>query len=162
MAFPTGETGPGPGSGDPIRIEDLPGLVGQTFDGAPLVISVDERDTFERITHITEAYPNGDAPEFPENIVEGFHTLSMIDAMANLVRPFDPETTWGLNYGVDRVRFIEPVKPGVTLRSRFEVREVKEKGEGWLVLYHCELTADGSDSPALVADWWVYVAPRGV
>ena len=160
MAFPNGAEGPEPGSSDPILIEDLPGLTGQVFEGASLQVSREERDTFERITHIGDAYPQGDAPEFPEDIVEGFHTLSLLDAMFNLVRPFDPDTTWGLNYGLDRVRFIEPVKPGVTLRSRFEFREVKEKGEGWLVLVHAELTAEGAEAPALVAEWWIYVMPR--
>lgn len=162
MGYPNGAHGPEPGSRNPIRFEDLPDLVGQSFEGAPLVVTTDERDTFERLTHIDDAYPQGDAPEFPEDIVEGFHTLSMIDAMLTLARPFDPDTTWGLNYGLDRVRFIEPVKPGVTLNSTFEVGEVKEKGEGRLVLFHCALTAEGAEGPALVADWWTYVVPRKV
>lgn len=160
MAFPNGQEGPEPASRNPIRIEDLPGLAGRVFEGAPLMVSRDERDSFERITHIGDAYPQGDAPEFPEDIVEGFHTLSLLDAMITLAHPFDPETTWGLNYGLDRVRFIEPVRPGVVLRSRFEAKEVKEKGDGWLVLFHGEVTQDGAEDPALVAEWWLYVMPR--
>jgi acyl dehydratase len=144
----------------PIAFADIPGLAGTTYEGEPFRVSEDERHTFERVTWITRAYPEPDPPEFPESILEGFHSLALLDAAATLARPFDPATTYGFNYGLDRVRFTAPIRIGDLVRSTFEVREVRERGDGYLVLRRCALTVDGADRPALVADWWVLMLPR--
>jgi acyl dehydratase len=80
--------------------------------------------------------------------------------MATMKRPFDPDTTYAFNYGLDRVRFVSPVMIGDLVHSAFEVLEVVPKGIGWLVLRRGTLTVEGGDRPAVVADWWLYVLPR--
>lgn len=143
-----------------VTLEKIPQLVGSVHDGIPLRVSREQRDTFERVTLVHLAHPEALPEEFPRGIVEGFHTLSLIDAMTELARPFDPATTYGYNYGLDRVRWMSPVRIGDTLRSRFECTAVDPRGEGWVVHWHCTVTVEGADRPAMVADWLCYVLPR--
>ncbi len=146
----------------PILITEIPTLKGTSFSGEPFVVTATERDEFERVTWIDRAYPEPDAPEFPPEIVEGFHSLALLDAVATLARPFDPMTTYGYNYGLDRVRFVSPIMIGDEVHSHFEVLDVIPKDTGWLVSRRCVLTVAGAEKPSLVADWWVYILPRGL
>lgn len=145
---------------DVITLDEVPSLAGTSYVGASMTVTEQERDLFEHVTWVDRAYPQPDAPEFPARIVEGFHTLALLDAMAALVRPFDPATTYAYNYGLDRVRFVSPVRIGDELESRFECTEVAVKNSGWLVRRRATVTVTGADQPALVADWLLYVLPR--
>lgn len=135
--------------------EAIPTWVGKSYEGRPFIVTREERDTFEKVTWVTEAYPGDDAAEFPKDIVEGFHSLALLDAVATMASPFAGATNMGYNYGLDRVRFTAPIRIGDTVTSRFEIRDVRERGDGYLMLRHCELTVQGHDRPALIADWWV-------
>ena len=54
-------------------------------------------------------------------------------------------------YGFDKIRFLKPVKPGVTITSNLEVHEKKEKG-GY-DLYQCTMKViDQSGDAVLVAE----------
>ena len=143
-----------------ITLEEIPHLAGTSHSGATMTVTRAERDQFELLTHVTVAQPESMPPEFPANIVEGFHTLSLLAAMTELARPFDPATTYAYNYGLDRVRWVTPVRIGDELRSVFECTAVEPKADGWVVHWHCTVTATGADRPAMVADWLVYVLPR--
>lgn len=145
---------------DVITLDEIPSLAGTSYVGASMTVTEQERDLFEHVTWVDRAYPQPDAPEFPARIVEGFHTLALLDAMATLVRPFDPATTYAYNYGLDRVRFVSPVRIGDRLESRFECTEVAVKNSGWLVRRRATVSVTGADQPALVADWLLYVLPR--
>jgi acyl dehydratase len=146
----------------PISFAAIPDLVGRTYEGEPFVVTRQERDAFEHITWIDRAYPEPDAPGFPEDIIEGFHSLALLDAVATLAEPFDPRTVTGYNYGLDRVRFTAPIHIGDRVLSRFKIAEVRPRGEGYLLLRHSELSVEGAGRPALVADWWVFLLPVGV
>src|SRR5262249_35748871 len=58
-----------------------------------------------------------DARGYPEGLVEGFHLLALLDHLVNpLLRVSDgPCVAW--NYGLDRVRFVSPVRAGPARRS---------------------------------------------
>jgi acyl dehydratase len=144
----------------PIPFEAIPTLAGTTYEGEPFTVTREERDAFEHVTWVTRAYPDPDPPGFPEDIVEGFHSLALLDAVSTMADPFKPESVVGYNYGLDRVRFTAPIHIGDRVLSRFEVKEVRRRGDGYVVLRHCELTVEGADRPALVADWWGLLLPR--
>lgn len=143
------------------KFEDLPDSVGEIIEGDPFQINAEDGALFSRATWLDRAYPGGDVAEFPEQIVEGFLLLSMLDAVLRFATGKDDSSMWGLNYGLDKVRFVAPVHFGDTIIPTFETLEVVPKDDGFKVLRRCTFQPEGSSSPAMVADWWGYALPRG-
>ena len=77
--------------------------------------------------------------------------LSRMAAEAMLV----PDTIkMAVNYGLDRVRFIAPVRSGKRIRGRFRLDSVDEKAPGQLLLRHTvTVEIEGEEKPALTAEW---------
>lgn len=144
-----------------ISFEDLPGTVGQIIQGDPFQLNAEDGALFSKATWLDKAYPGGDVPEYPDEMVEGFLLLSMLDAVLRFATGKDNSTMWGLNYGLDKVPFIAPVHFGDTIIPTFETLEVVPKDEGFKVLRRCVFRIEGSVTPAMVADWWGYALPRG-
>ena len=136
--------------------EDLEAMVGQEL-GVGDWVDVDQ----DRINGFAEA--TGDHqwihvdPEraaqgpFGTTIAHGYLTLSLIPSLGGGGLPVTG-AKMGINYGLDRVRFIAPVKVGSRVRARRKLLEVKE-GEGFVQL-KVEVTVEieGSDKPACVAE----------
>ncbi|MGX5656668.1 hypothetical protein ACWKWC_17965 [Geodermatophilus nigrescens] len=140
---------------------DLPSTVGTTIEGHPFVLGEDEDAAFTKATWLDKAYPEDTVPEYPATLVEGFLLLGMVDAASKLAAPDRGATAWGLNYGLDRVRFIRPVHLGQRVLSTFETLAVEPKDQGYKVLRRCVFTVEGDDGPAMIADWWSFALPRG-
>ena len=51
-------------------------------------------------------------------IAHGYLTLSLVAAMVMELGVVPPDAATGLNYGLDKVRFIAPVKAGARVRTR--------------------------------------------
>jgi acyl dehydratase len=59
----------------------------------------------------------------------------------------------GLNYGLDKVRFMTPVKAGARVCSRVTLVSAESKGGGRILIKTMnELQVDGEDKPALIAE----------
>ena len=91
---------------------------------------------------------------FGGTVAHGFLTLSLLSRMAAdaMLRP---ETVrMGVNYGLDKVRFIAPVRSGKRVRGRFRLDRVEEKLPGqWQFVHNVTVEIEGEDKPALIADW---------
>jgi len=62
------------------------------------------------------------------------------------------------NYGLDRIRFITPVRPGDRIRNRALLREIRRKGfRRWLVKIENTIEIEGNSKPALIAELLVFV-----
>jgi hypothetical protein len=138
-----------------------PAVVGEVIIGEPFVVSREDVDHFERGTWLDRAYPPGAVPEFPETLVEGFHLLALVDPVLRFALGDRAGQMWGLNYGLDNVRFVSQVHLGDRVHSHFEILDVQPKDVGFKVLRRCTFTVEGADRPAMVADWWGYQLPRG-
>jgi acyl dehydratase len=58
-----------------------------------------------------------------------------------------------VNYGLDSVRFIQPVKVDSRVRLKVELTEVTEKKPGqWLLKATTTLEIEGQDKPAFIAE----------
>ena len=92
-------------------------------------------------------------------IAHGFLTLSMLSHLAAQCLPPFPEGAIGINYGFDKVRFLSPVRVGAKVRGRFTLADVTERKPGQLQLKQdCIVEIEGSDTPALSAQWLSLVA----
>ncbi|MFB9121933.1 MaoC family dehydratase [Paraburkholderia dipogonis] len=89
---------------------------------------------------------------FGGTIAHGFLTLSLLPAF--FATAFEiRETKSGLNYGLDKVRFIAPVPVGKRLRAHFKLMEWGElKGGGAQMKIEMTVECEGADKPACVAE----------
>ncbi|WP_368621797.1 MaoC family dehydratase [Paraburkholderia sp. BR13444] len=85
-------------------------------------------------------------------IAHGYLTLSLLAALAIEIGVIPKDAAAGLNYGLDKVRFMTPVKAGARVRSRVTLTSVEKKGGRLIVKTMNELQIDGEEKPALVAE----------
>jgi len=97
-------------------------------------------------------------------IAHGFLTLSLLPMLtrANAPGQFEknyPGMRLRVNYGLNKVRFPAPVKPGDRLRARTSVQAAAMAGNGVEIVYLLTIEIDGQDKPACVAEQVVRVYP---
>jgi acyl dehydratase len=87
-------------------------------------------------------------------IAHGFLSLSLLSRMAADVMLIPDTTRMALNYGLDRVRFLAPVKAGKRVRGHFTLDGIDEKAPGQLLIRQTvTVEIEGEDKPALTAQW---------
>ena len=109
--------------------------------------------------HVDSGRARAETP-FGATIAHGFLTLSLLSAlMRDAVTVDGPRMA--LNYGLNRVRFVSPVPSGSRIRARVALASVDDKGDSIQATWTVTIERDGSDKPAVVAEWIVrYYAPR--
>ena len=91
---------------------------------------------------------------FGGTIAHGFLTLSLLSRMAADVMLRPEGVKMGVNYGLDRIRFLAPVRSGRRVRGRFTLTSLEEKRPGQYQFLHAvTVEIEGEDKPALLADW---------
>ena len=90
-------------------------------------------------------------------IAHGFLTLSLLTKLMESV-PQPPErregAVMGINYGFEKVRFVNPVKVGSKIRASSVLASVDQKDPNTLqVTRTVTVEIEGESKPALVADW---------
>jgi acyl dehydratase len=86
-------------------------------------------------------------------IAHGYLSLSLVAAMVMELGAIPPDAATGLNYGLDKVRFIAPVKAGARVRTRARLVAAEAQGGGRMLLkLNCTLEIEGEAKPALVAE----------
>ncbi len=90
-------------------------------------------------------------------IAHGFLTLSLLTHLLGSV-PQDPKSLegilMGVNYGFEKVRFVNPVKVDAKIRATSTVAAVEQKDPNTLhVTRTVTVEIEGETKPALVADW---------
>jgi acyl dehydratase len=91
---------------------------------------------------------------FGGTIAHGFLTLSLLSRMAAETILVPDTTKMVVNYGLDRVRFLAPVRSGKRVRGRFILDGIEEKVPGQILLRHViSVEIEGEDKPALSAVW---------
>ncbi|MCK7597598.1 MaoC family dehydratase [Microbulbifer sp. CAU 1566] len=93
---------------------------------------------------------------FGSTIAHGFLSLSMLSYFAEQLEVVLEGVKMGVNYGLDKVRFINPVKVDQRVRARAKVLDILEKNPGQFQL-KLEVTVEieGQEKPALIAEWLV-------
>ena len=91
---------------------------------------------------------------FGGTIAHGFLTLSLLSRMAADVMLSPDNLKMAVNYGLDRVRFIAPVRSGKRIRGRFTLDSLDDKAPGQLLMRHTvTVEIEGETKPALTAQW---------
>src|SRR5271166_4708902 len=86
-------------------------------------------------------------------VAHGYLTLSMVAPLSMQIGIIPKDAAAGLNYGVDKVRFLAPVPAGARVRLRVVLVGVEPKDAGQAIMKtQNTLEVEGSGKPALVAE----------
>ena len=91
---------------------------------------------------------------FATTIAHGFLTMSLMVLMGYEGSTKLKNSVMGINYGFDKLRFINPVKVNSKIRGRFRLISAEEKNTNqWLLKHNITVEIAGEEKPALVAEW---------
>jgi acyl dehydratase len=140
---------------DAIEFKDLHGLVGQEVGVSDWVEITQERvNQFAEATgdhqwiHVDVERANR---EIGGPIVHGYLTLSLIPFLSGGLMPVKGVTR-GINYGSDKVRFINMVRVGKRVRLRQKLIGAEPKSGGLQLKNECTIEIEGEERPACVAE----------
>lgn len=90
---------------------------------------------------------------FGGTIAHGFLTLSLLSYL-NAQNLMVPEgLVMGINYGSNKIRYLQPVKVGERIRSRQKLLQVSEKKPGqWMVKSMVTVEIEHKEKPAMIAE----------
>ena len=124
-----------------------------------ITVDQDMIDTFAKTTHdeqwihVDPARAAAETP-FGGTIAHGFLTLSLASRFAYDCFAMMPGQVMGINYGMNKLRFLMPVRAGSKLRGRFTLKDVTARRATDLLRTNTlTIEIDGEETPALVAEW---------
>lgn len=140
-------------------IEELKTLVGQEIgtsdwfeiDQSRINAFADATDDHQWI-HLDTERAKTDSP-FGTTIAHGFLTLSMLPALAAQAYKVQGDFKMGINYGLNRLRFISPVPAGSRICAHFTLQSVSDVAGSVQVAVLVTVEIEGGEKPALVAEW---------
>ena len=96
-------------------------------------------------------------------VAHGYLSLSLLAALVMEIGVIPPDAATGLNYGLDKVRFIAPVKTDARVRMRAALISAEPQSGGRMLLkLQSTLEIEGEAKPALVAEvLCVLIGKRG-
>jgi len=142
-----------------ISVAELKKKVGQEIGVSQWhVVSQDMIDRFADVTHdrqfihVDPVRAKKETP-FGGTIAHGYLMLSLVAPMSYEALPRIDGRVMGINYGLDKVRFLSPVRAGSRVRARFKLKEVSPRSEKEVLLKN-EITVEleGAEKPAVYAE----------
>lgn len=140
-------------------VDNIEQHVGRLFGpSTPVVVDQDRIQGFADVTgdqqwiHVDAERAKAESP-FGGPIAHGYLTLSLL-AAAQMDLGIVPDGCSGvMNYGLDKVRFLAPVRSGARIEIRAELTAVERK-DGGRILIRSKVVAQevGADAPALIAE----------
>jgi acyl dehydratase len=93
-------------------------------------------------------------------IAHGYLALAMVAPLAMQVGVIPSDAAAGLNYGIDKVRFLAPVPAGARVRLRVVLAGIEPREGGQVVMKTLNtMELEGSEKPALIAETLVLLVP---
>ena len=141
-----------------VKPEELDSYIGKSLEPSEwLTIDQERINNFADATndhqfiHVDEEMAK--STPWGSTIAHGFLTLSMITYLSadNTVMPENIQMA--INYGLDKVRFMEAVPVNSKIRGRFVLSDVQYKKAGrWLVKHTATIEIEGKDKPAAIVE----------
>jgi acyl dehydratase len=121
-------------------------------------ISQEQIDMFADATHdhqfIHVDVEKAKETPFGSTIAHGFLSLSLLSAIAYDASINLENTIMGLNYGFDKIRFLQPVKVNSKVRGSMVLVDVLEKRPNeFLLTWNVTIEIESIEKPALTAQW---------
>ena len=141
-----------------LSVEELKGKIGQDYGQSDWITIPQEKiNAFAECTgdhqwiHVDiEAAKKG---PFGGPIAHGFLTLSLLPIFSGASKYFPKGIMMAVNYGLNKVRFVNNVPVGSRIRSNLTLTNVEEKpGNRVLVTATHTIEIEGQEKPACVAE----------
>ena len=140
-----------------VPAEKLEDYVGQDIGSSEwFEVDQDRIDMFEDATldhqfiHVDEEKAT---PLFGSTIAHGFLSLSLIPHLTSQAVLAPENLKMVFNYGLDKVRFINPVNVGCKVRTHSKCVSVEDKGDGrYLMKTEVSMEIEGVEKPAYIAE----------
>lgn len=139
-----------------VTLAELPGLMGEHLGPTdPIPITQEQVNAFADATHDhqwihTDPERAADGP-FGGTVAHGFLTLALQPSMLfQVLEVSDADSV--VNYGLNKARFVSPVKVGAQVVGESEVTEVTEVRGGYQVITSVTIAEPGASKPACVAE----------
>ena len=144
---------------DTITVQQMAGSIGTERISEWVEVTQTMIDTFAEATgdhqfiHVDPA--RAAQTPFGGTIAHGFLSLSLMPMLAAKTdAPKIEGARMGVNYGGNKVRFMQPVRSGSRVRGRFKLLKFTERKPGvWEQVNEYTLEIEGADKPALIAEW---------
>lgn len=149
-----------------ITLANVKDFVGQSL-GASDWIDVDQSriDQFAECTgdrqwiHVDIDRARKESP-FGGTIAHGYLSLSLVATLAMRMGLAPTDASAVINYGLDKVRFITPVKAGERVRLQLVLASIELKeNRQFLIKSKATLEIENGQAPALVADSLALIIP---
>lgn len=142
-----------------VHYDELAGLVGSEL-GVSDWLEIDQArvDAFAEATEDRQ-WLHVDverAASIGGTIAHGLLTLSLMPYLSASVLEVEG-ASHGVNYGFNRVRFINIVPVGSKIRARLKMLTVDDKSGGKRLTREVTIEIDGQEQPAVIAEWIVIV-----
>ena len=93
-------------------------------------------------------------------VAHGYLTLAMVAPLAMEIGIIPTDAAAGLNYGIDKVRFLAPVPAGARVRLRVVLAGIEPREAGQVIMKtQNTLEVEGSEKPALVTETLALLIP---
>jgi len=154
-------------SAETLSLGNIQAFVGREL-GASAWMTLDQQriDEFAHCTgdrqwiHVDVERARRESP-LGTTIAHGYLTLAMVAQSTFEVLVEPAGIAQALNYGLDRVRFLAPVKSGARVRNRIKLLAAEAKGEGrFLLTTENTIEIENEAKPALIAQVLVMAFPE--
>lgn len=142
-----------------LTADQIKSRIGQNI-GTSKWFEVDQKriDGFAEVTedhqfiHIDVERAKKETP-FGGTIAHGYLTLSLLAPMGYDALPSLANRAMGINYGLDKVRFLNPVRAGSRVRGHYKLIDVTQRSPKELLFkYEVTVEIEGQERPALIAE----------
>jgi acyl dehydratase len=93
---------------------------------------------------------------FKAPIAHGFLTLSLLPHLMHEALEIKHGIRLGVNYGLNRVRFVSPVRAGSNIRARITLQSLKDvPPSGMEAVFNATVEVEGGEKPCCIVEWVV-------
>jgi acyl dehydratase len=143
-------------------LDALKGLVGQEIAVTEwFTVTQDRIQHFADATldhqwiHVDVERAQRESP-FGAPIAHGFLTLSLLPHFMHEALAVQEGVRMGVNYGLNSLRFVSPVRSGTNVRARFVLQAIKEvPPKAVEAVYKVTVEGENNPKPCCVAEWVV-------
>lgn len=146
-----------------VALADIQDSIGVELGPGPwLTVEQDRIDAFADATgdHQWIHVDRGRSAQGPfgRTIAHGYLTLSLVACMMGDVIEVTGRSS-GINYGIDKVRFVSPVREGSRIRMRGSVLAAAPRAGGVQYRLGLSIEIEGEEKPAMVGEFIVLAFP---